>query len=469
MATPIKNQKRQSILTGIRNLANRILGYQAVVSSPRRSRTFLQPSLKSEDAILGTADRAKLISLCRDLVRNFSIVAWAVRQHCTYVSSFTPAVRNVDQQLKADISRRLSAWQLPQNFDVTKRRSLQEFLFQAEWLRVVDGDVLLVSYDGQSSVMVEADRIKNFQEVSDKYDAQITDGTITYVEGVLLDRLGAPLGYSIGSRRQNSSGLDFEMIVPAQHAYHLAYFTRYDQVRGISPLASAGATFQDIFESIDYEITKHKIAQLFGIKIVHENSPLFGVPPEDETDEEYPIDFGRGPYVIDLRPGDDIQVVESAHPSATSSDFYKQLISLALKSLDLPYSFFDESAANYSSSRLAWLQYLASCGQKRQAIANFLQWITTRWLKSSVENGDLPEEAYSAEITWVPIGQPWIDPLKEVQADVMALHNGLVSRQEICRRHGRDYETVLEELLEDPFFNLSLINQMARTAKDDGE
>lgn len=183
MATPIKNQKRQSILTGIRNLANRILGYQAVVSSPRRSRTFLQPSLKSEDAILGTADRAKLISLCRDLVRNFSIVAWAVRQHCTYVSSFTPAVRNVDQQLKADISRRLSAWQLPQNFDVTKRRSLQEFLFQAEWLRVVDGDVLLVSYDGRSSVMVEADRIKNFQEVSDKYDAQITDGTITYVEG----------------------------------------------------------------------------------------------------------------------------------------------------------------------------------------------------------------------------------------------------------------------------------------------
>lgn len=260
------------------------------------------------------------------------------------------------------------------------------------------------------------------------------------------------------------------MIVPAQHAYHLAYFTRYDQVRGISPLASAAATFQDIFESIDYEITKHKIAQLFGIKIVHENSPLFGVPPEDETDEEYPIDFGRGPYVIDLRPGDDIQVVESAHPSATSSDFYKQLISLALKSLDLPYSFFDESAANYSSSRLAWLQYLAACGQKRQAIANFLQWITTRWLKSSVENGDLPEEAYSAEITWVPIGQPWIDPLKEVQADVMALQNGLISRQEICRRHGRDYETVLEELLEDPFFNLSLtfrLNQMANTAKDD--
>jgi capsid protein len=59
----------------------------------------------------------------------------------------------------------------------------------------------------------------------------------------------------------------------------------------------------------------------------------------------------------------------------------------------------------------------------------------------------------------VPVGQPWIDPLKEVQADVLALHNGLISRQEIARRRGKDYATILEEMIEDPLATTTLAEQ----------
>ena len=449
---------RNSIVKRLVAAANRLLGYQAVVSTPRRSQTFLKPTLKSEDRVLPYHERSKLLALTRNLVRNFSAVAWAVRQHCTYVSSFSPAIRGVQQALKQDIARRLQQWQQPHNFDITRRRSLSEILFQAEWCRVVDGDVFLISLDGKSVFLVEGDRVTNFKEVEDQYSKQFESGQLNYVEGVIIDTLGAPVAYSIGRRAASREGLEFDLITPAVNTYHLAYWSRHDQVRGISPLASAAAVFQDLYETLDYEVTKHKIAQLFGIKIIHENAPLF-TAADATQEEDYPIDFGRGPYVVDLRPGDDIQVIESNHPAATSTDFYKHLITLALKALDLPYSFYDESATNYSSSRLAWLQYLATVKQKQQSLLSFLRWLTNKWLRSSIENGELPEEAYLASIEWVPVGQPWIDPLKEVQADVLALQNGLISRQEIARRHGKDYATILEEMIEDPLATTTIAEQ----------
>lgn len=428
----------------IRSFASRLLGYRAIESTPRRSVVFSAPNLKSEDDILKGRDRLALINLCRELVRNFSVAAWAVRKHVSFVSSFRPAIRGVDQKTRRAIYRQLKSWMSPGNFDISGRFSLHDFICQAELLRTVDGDCLIIGLPDSRYGIVESDRIRNFPEVQEQFREHIENGTIGYSEGVLVDNFMQPRGYSIGKRVNNT--IKYELILPAADSQLLAYRIRYDQLRGISPLASTAATLQDLYESIDHEIAKHKISQMFGVKITHDG-PSFSQP--DTDDSEYKLDLGKAPFLVDLRPGDDISLLETNHPSSASVEFYHFLVSLTIKALDLPYCFFDEANANYSSSRVAWIHYDRNCAQKRRQLQNVLLWMSKRWLTYQLDAGLLPSAATDAEIDWTPAGVPWLDPLKEVQADILALQNGLTSRQEVARRMGMEYVELLEERMDD--------------------
>jgi capsid protein len=47
----------------------------------------------------------------------------------------------------------------------------------------------------------------------------------------------------------------------------------------------------------------------------------------------------------------------------------------------------------------------------------------------------------------MPMGQPWIDPLKEIKADVEAVNYGLTTRADVIkRRTGRDFREVMDQL-----------------------
>lgn len=53
------------------------------------------------------------------------------------------------------------------------------------------------------------------------------------------------------------------------------------------------------------------------------------------------------------------------------------------------------------------------------------------------------------EVEWIPNGRPWIDPLKEAQANEVALRMGVTSRNEICAKLGKEYRRVREQELQD--------------------
>ena len=47
---------------------------------------------------------------------------------------------------------------------------------------------------------------------------------------------------------------------------------------------------------------------------------------------------------------------------------------------------------------------------------------------------------------WVPAGMPWIDPLKEINADIAAIGAGLSSRTRRLREQGIDFKELVDEL-----------------------
>jgi capsid protein len=127
-------------------------------------------------------------------------------------------------------------------------------------------------------------------------------------------------------------------------------------------------------------------------------------------------------------------------------------IAIALKSVDIPYSFFDESFTNYAGNRQAWLLYDQGAEAKRTDNRELLNQLTAWRIGLWILDGELtiPRSVGSTiediQWEWLARGIPWIDPLKEIKADVKAVGAKLTSRQRITKRNGDDWFEIMDEL-----------------------
>jgi len=165
---------------------------------------------------------------------------------------------------------------------------------------------------------------------------------------------------------------------------------------------------------------------------------------------ETKVDYGKGPWQFDLDENEDAKFLESHHPSSEFCQFSNVMIAVALKALDIPFSFYDESFTTYSGSRQALLLYEQSAQTKQEDNRELLNALTAWWIKLWVLDGvlQLPAGWTIDAVTWEWIhkGIPWIDPLKEVKADAEAINAALTSRQRVLKRQGLDFWEVADEL-----------------------
>lgn len=426
-------------------------GYDAIEEG-KKKRKAPRTMTRSEDDELNSAKRKRMIATARDLLRNFSIAGWAIRKHLDYVATFSFQCRTPDQAFNKNIERLLQWWALPANCDVAGRHSLQRLVRLAEQARTVDGDVLLIMLGSGQLQAIESDRIV------DPTAANVQTGSGSIANGVRMDEYGRAVEYAVSRRTTGSSAMQFDRWVAAANAILLGYFDRFDQARGVSRLAPAINSFQDVYECNDYALAKAKVSQLFGLVTYRENSDPLGSTTTAQlasgTGSRYEVNFGAGPFHLDLDDGDKAEVLESKTPSTELQQFCDRMVGAALKALDIPFSFFDESFTNYSGARQALLQYEQSVEAKRADLVEALDRITTWKIAQWIAGGLLQLPAGFTRVEdipweWVPAGIPWIDPLKEVDADTKAVALGIKSRQRICRERGLDFFDTVDELAQE--------------------
>ncbi len=219
--------------SGIVNRVGRFLfGYDAVESKNRRQAPTGR--LRSEDKELLAHQRRKLTSASRDIHRNFTIAGWAIRKHLDYVSTFSFQSRTGNPDLDTRIEALMDWWSRPANSDVAGRHSLPRLVRLAEERRTVDGDVFFLKLSDGRLQAIEGDRVQT-------PTSGLPQGVLPaeFVHGVRVDEAGKALGYAVCKRPVTGGDLAFERLVPAAFVVHHAFFDRFDQVRGISPLAAA--------------------------------------------------------------------------------------------------------------------------------------------------------------------------------------------------------------------------------------
>lgn len=433
--------KKSSKKTGAQGSAARgnKLSYDAAnPMSNRQRRRVNVVNLKSEDDVLKPRDRDRLISEGRILRRNAPDVAWMIRTHVGFVSTFNFQCRSGAPELDRRVEELMGWWSRPLNCDVTGRHSFQELIHLCEGLRTTDGDCFVLKLADGRVQIIEGDRVRTPQDVGGYRNFKTSD----FLHGVQLNGDGGALNYAVCDRDGNQNGFVLKSILPAGDVLQHGYFDRADQVRGISPIASAINTFADLYESREYALAKAKLAQLFALKL-----KLAG--DGDDSEEPYSFDFGKGPQTLQLSPDDDADFLESKTPSTEFQAFIQTGIQIGLKALDIPYSFFAENYTNYSGARQALNLYEQSCERKRLHVRQILNALTAWRLGLFILDGELElSKGWTLDQVkweWIPPALPWIDPQKEATANAILLANDLASHQQLAREQGLDWFTIMDQ------------------------
>jgi lambda family phage portal protein len=129
---------------------------------------------------------------------------------------------------------------------------------------------------------------------------------------------------------------------------------------------------------------------------------------------------------------------------------YRTLLAVSA-SLGLPYHLVtgDVRQANYSSLRAELVEFRRRVQQLQHGVIahQLCRPIWARWLETAQLAGrlDLPDPASARMVQWIPPRWDWVDPLKDIQAQVLAMEAGITSRRKVVEATGYDVEEVDRE------------------------
>jgi capsid protein len=328
-----------------------------------------------------------------------------------------------------------------------------------EMLKITDGDCALRKVEGGYLQGIEGDRIRQSEE----------NGTNEH--GLIIDAMsGRTEAYAVHNRTDNG-GFDFAGLLDAAEVAFDGYFGRFDQTRGISPLAAALNMCTDAHEAFEWTQLKIKFHAILGLQInrattseVSDGFPTtesldYDTDSAGTTTAENRYEFDpSGLTMFDMDPGESVAPIESNTPAQEFTDYSMLMIRLILLALDIPYTAFDSMSASFSARIADREEYEKSAQHKRQKNCEVLEecyeWIIGGWWgddstlrRLATSAGIATPAALNDRIEWTGQSTPWLDKLKEVNGDAVAIANGLDSRSRIVkRRHGVSFEDIAREL-----------------------
>jgi len=397
----------------------------------------------------------------RDAYRNNAIARAAVDRMVTDIigTGVYPKPMAKGEELRMQLIDTWEAWSLACDADgQTDFYGLQSCALRAMF---ESGEVLgLLESDEATGIplkirLLESDHLPFKNE-------RLRNGHVI-VDGIELDTRGRRVAYWLHPNHPN----DFDISqnepvrVPAHRVLHLFEASRPGQLRGVPLLAPVLVRLKDLDEFDDAQLVRQKIANLFVGFITNpapdpaadfigpDNKPL----PADPSDQP-PLVFKPG-ILQELNDG---QGVHFSTPPGTSTgyrEFTQAQLHIVASALGIPYPLLtgDYSSVNDRVVRVAINEY------KRRALSlirhvlepQFCEPIRRAWVDAGILSGFLPAgQAAQMKLTrWTPHGWPYIHPVQDIEADVLAINNKLKSRSEVLLERGYDAEIIDREIAAD--------------------
>ncbi|SNR45295.1 phage portal protein [Puniceibacterium sediminis] len=274
--------------------------------------------------------------------------------------------------------------------------------------------------------------------------------------GIEFDGIGRRLAYHFRRRHPGDSTDQGAVIpetvrVPAEDVLHIYRPIDAGQIRGLPHVAPAMVRLFLLDQYDDAELDRKKTAAMFAgfITKTAPEDPMMG---ESEADLDGAAMASLEPGTMQvLLPGEDVKFSSPADVGGGYEAFqYRTLLSVSA-SLGLPYHLVtgDVRQANYSSLRAELVEFRRRIGQLQHGVMahQLCRPIWRRWLETAVLSGalDIGNPAVARPVQWIPPRWDWVDPLKDIQAQVLAMEAGITSRRKVVEATGYDVEEVDRE------------------------
>ena len=274
--------------------------------------------------------------------------------------------------------------------------------------------------------------------------------------GIEFDRIGRRVAYHFRRRHPGDSTDQGALIpettrVPADDVLHVFRPIDAGQIRGLPHVAPAMVRLFLLDQFDDAELDRKKTAAMFAgfITKTAPEEPLMG-ETEDAEDGTGIASLEPGTLQV-LLPGEDVKFSSPADVGGGYEAFqYRTLLSIAA-SVGLPYHLVtgDVRQANYSSLRAELVEFRRRVGQLQHGVIahQLCRPIWRRWLEAATLSGalDLDDLDTALPVQWIPPRWDWVDPLKDIQAQLLAIEAGLLSRRKAVEATGYDIEEIDRE------------------------
>ena len=158
--------------------------------------------------------------------------------------------------------------------------------------------------------------------------------------------------------------------------------------------------------------------------------------------------------ISELNAGDEVQVVNPTGQASDAASFVKlhQRMIAAGNGLSYESTSRDMSQSNYSSARQGTVEDNETFAEDNESIEAVMDEIYETFVISAVLAGklNLPgfwenKDKYLAH-TWVKVPKPWIDPMKESNANKTALETGQKTFKDIAAESGKDWRQAINDM-----------------------
>ena len=238
--------------------------------------------------------------------------------------------------------------------------------------------------------------------------------------------------------------------VPAEELLHCYIPTRPEQTRGVSLVATSMANIKMLNGYYEAEIVAARTA---ASKMGFFTSPDGNSYVGDGVEDSYaPVMSAQAGTFEQLPAGMQFQTFDPSHPSTAFDSFTTSILRGIASGLNISYHSLtnDLTSVNYSSIRQGALEDRSMYQiYQKFMVEHMLEPIFKKWLEMSISTGaiNLPiakfDKFFNAT-NYVCREWSWIDPLKEMNAQIAGLQNGITTYSDIAAAQGRDAEELME-------------------------
>jgi lambda family phage portal protein len=282
------------------------------------------------------------------------------------------------------------------------------------------------------------------------------DGTVVENEiklGVELDQYRRPVAYWAYDVHPAEMAGVRRLRLDAERVSHSYVFKVLNQTRGIPVFHAVMLALQHLGKYEEAEIVGARLAACKMAAFVSKLGPEDTVTQRDKNSGA--IEMTAAPAeMFHLPEGMDVHPIDWNHPNQNFPEFTKAMLRGVAAGLNTAYSTMtgDLRDVNFSSIRSGILDEREGWRSLQTfAVGHCYRPVFADWLGMALLTGQvqlpssLPVSRVLEAARWTPRGWDWVDPVKDVTADIMALRAGMTTHSAIAQKRGRDFFEDIEQ------------------------